>query len=177
MPRLFAGLEIPDPISDRLSDLRKGLRKARWIDPGDHHVTLRFFGDIDNELAGEIADQFAKVRHAPLTLAIDGLDVFGGNKPRALFARIVSNAPLDALQKTIEQKARRAGCDPETRQFRPHITIARIRGVGKEKVAAWLQDFGDFSSKPFVVDRFSLFSAKPSRGGGPYLVEQTFPLE
>jgi RNA 2',3'-cyclic 3'-phosphodiesterase len=177
MPRLFAGLEIPDPVSDHLSGLRSGLRKARWIEPPDYHVTLRFFGDIDKELAGEITDQFASIRHPPLTLAIDGLDVFGGNKPRTLFARVAPNAGLNALQYTIEQKARRAGCDPETRQFRPHITIARIKGVSKEKVAAWLQNFGDFSSEPFAVDRFALFSARPSRGGGPYLVEQIFPLE
>ncbi len=177
MPRLFAGLEIPDPISDHLSDLRNGLRKARWIDPGDYHVTLRFFGDIDGELAGEIADQFASIRHPPLTLGIDGLDVFGGNRPRALFARIAPNAALHALQHTIEHKIRRAGCDPEARQFRPHITIARIKGVSKEAVAGWLQNFGDFSCQPFGIDRFALFSARPSRGGGPYLVEQTFPLE
>lgn len=177
MPRLFAGLEIPDPVSDHLSDLRNGLRKARWIEPRDYHVTLRFFGDIDKELASEVADQLAGIRHPPLTLAIDGLDVFGGNKPRTLFARIAPNAGLDALQSTIERKSRKAGCDPETRQFRPHITIARIKGVSKEKVAAWLQNFGDFSSKPFIVDCFALFSARPSRGGGPYLVEQTMPLE
>ncbi len=177
MPRLFAGLEIPDPISDQLSELRSGLRRARWIEPGDYHVTLRFFGDIDNELAGEIADQLASIRHTPLTLKIDGLDVFGGNKPRALFARLVPNTELNALQYTIEQKSRKAGCDPEARQFRPHITIARIKSIRKETIAAWLQNFGDFSSSPFTVDRFALFSAKPSRGGGPYLTEQTFPFE
>ena len=176
MPRLFAGLEIPESISGNLAELRNGLRKARWIEPRDYHVTLRFFGDIDNKLAGEIVTQFTNIIHPPLTLAIDKLDVFGGNKPRSLFAHIALNEELEALQKTIERKVCLAGCNPETRKFKPHITIARIKGVSRESVAAWLQDFGNFSSDPFTVDHISIFSARPSRGGGPYVVEQTFPL-
>ena len=47
MPRLFTGLEIPAEIGQTLSNLRGGLPGARWIDPENYHVTLRFIGDID----------------------------------------------------------------------------------------------------------------------------------
>ena len=47
MPRLFTGLEIPAEIGHTLSSLRGGLPGARWIDPENYHVTLRFIGDID----------------------------------------------------------------------------------------------------------------------------------
>src|SRR6266481_1117459 len=55
MPRLFTGLEIPAEIGQTLSNLRGGLPGARWIDPEDYHVTLRFIGDIDGIAANEIA--------------------------------------------------------------------------------------------------------------------------
>ena len=55
MPRLFTGLEIPPEIGQSLSMLRGGLPGARWIDPENYHVTLRFIGDIDDALAREIA--------------------------------------------------------------------------------------------------------------------------
>ena len=50
MPRLFTGLEIPAEIGQTLSSLRGGLPGARWIDPENYHVTLRFIGDIDGHL-------------------------------------------------------------------------------------------------------------------------------
>ena len=55
MPRLFTGLEIPAEIGQTLSNLRGGLPGARWIDPENYHVTLRFIGDIDGIYANEIA--------------------------------------------------------------------------------------------------------------------------
>ena len=55
MPRLFTGLEIPAEIGQTLSNLRGGLPGARWIDPENYHVTLRFIGDIDGVAANEIA--------------------------------------------------------------------------------------------------------------------------
>ena len=44
MPRLFTGLEIPAEIAERLSFFRGGLPGARWIEPSDYHITLRFLG-------------------------------------------------------------------------------------------------------------------------------------
>ena len=47
MPRLFTGFELPAHIGQSLSTLRGGLPGARWIDPENYHVTLRFIGDVD----------------------------------------------------------------------------------------------------------------------------------
>ena len=51
MPRLFTGLEIPPEIAERLSFFRGGLPGARWIEPSDYHITLRFLGEIDDVVA------------------------------------------------------------------------------------------------------------------------------
>ena len=51
MPRLFTALEIPAETRLSLSMLRGGLPGARWIDPENYHLTLRFIGDIDDALA------------------------------------------------------------------------------------------------------------------------------
>ena len=55
MPRLFTGLEIPREVGTTLSLFRGGLPGARWIDPENYHITLRFIGDIDDRLANDIA--------------------------------------------------------------------------------------------------------------------------
>ena len=53
MPRLFTALEVPPAIGERLSILRGGLPGARWIDPENYHITLRFLGDVDDRTASE----------------------------------------------------------------------------------------------------------------------------
>ena len=61
MPRLFTALEIPAPLVFSLSLLRGGLPGARWVDPENYHITLRFIGDIDQRTADEIGQALERV--------------------------------------------------------------------------------------------------------------------
>ena len=78
MPRLFTGLEIPAEIGQTLSNLRGGLPGARWIDPEDYHVTLRFIGDIDDVAANEIASLLFRVNRKPFEVALQACRVLAG---------------------------------------------------------------------------------------------------
>src|SRR5258708_36978015 len=97
MPRLFTGLEIPAEIRQTLSSLRGGLPGARWIDPENYHVTLRFIGDIDGVAANEIASLLFRVNRKPFDLALQGLSSFGGRNPRAAVAPLLPSRPFHAL--------------------------------------------------------------------------------
>ena len=117
MPRLFTGLEIPDDLTAELSLLRGGISGARWIDAENYHVTLRFIGDVDLSTARAVAEGLDEVRRQPFKVTIAGLDAFGGNKPRAIVARINPTAALVELQAEQERLVRRIGMPPETRKF------------------------------------------------------------
>ena len=58
----------------------------------------------------------------------------------------------------------------------PHVTIARCKTASNEEVARWLMERGDFQAPAFKAGRFVLYSSRASIGGGPYLVEEAFPL-
>lgn len=176
MPRLFTGLQIPAAIADRLSMLRAGLPGARWIDPDNYHITLRFIGDVDDVTAHEFASLLADVRIEPFRLRLDGLGSFGGRKPRAIWAGVERSEPLQALQRAHERAARGAGLPPEPRNFTPHVTLARLRNVRAEAAARYLEANGFFSAGPFEVSQFVLLSSRASTGGGPYVVEEAYPL-
>lgn len=176
MPRLFTGLEIPAAVGMQLGLLRGGLRNARWIDPENYHITLRFIGDIDERTADEIANALDRVRRASVPVHIDGLGSFGGARPHSLWARIAPNAALTELQAEHERILQRLGLPAEGRKYTPHITLARLRGTTPREVADWLALRGGFSLPPFIAARFVLFSSRASVGGGPYLVEEAFPL-
>src|SRR4030095_3264800 len=76
MPRLFTAVEIPADIVQSLATLRGGLPGARWIDPENYHVTLRFIGDVDDVVAHEVASMLGRVRREAFELRVDDLTSF-----------------------------------------------------------------------------------------------------
>jgi 2'-5' RNA ligase len=176
MPRLFTGLEIPKEVAQSLSLLRGGLPGARWIDPENYHITLRFIGDIDDRLAHEIASLLDGVRRRSFEVRFGNLMSFGGRKPRAVVVAIEPIQALVELQSELERLMQRLGLEPEGRKFIPHVTLARLRESSSRDVAAYLSTRGPVFGASFRVSRFVLFSSRSSVGGGPYVIEADYPL-
>lgn len=176
MPRLFAGLELPEDIRDQLCDLERPLPGARWVAADDLHITLRFAGDIEGLVAREFEQGLEEIQADAFELRLEGLGTFGGNDPRTLWAGVAPNPALDALARACDRAARNAGLPPEPNPFKAHVTLARLRHTPVELLARMLGKIGAFRSEPFMVGAFVLFSSKPKVGGGPYVVEATYPL-
>ena len=176
MPRLFTGLEIPKEVAQSLSLLRGGLPGARWIDPENYHITLRFIGDIDDRLAHEIASLLDGVRRRSFEVRFGNLMSFGGRKPRAVVVAAEPIQPLVELQSELERLMQRLGLEPEGRKFIPHVTLARLRESSSRDVAEYLSTRGPVFGASFRVSRFVLFSSRSSVGGGPYVIEADYPL-
>jgi 2'-5' RNA ligase len=177
MPRLFTGLEIPSEIAAELASLRGGLSGARWIDVENYHMTLRFIGDIDSATARDVFTTLEEIRRPAFTVTLETLDSFGGARPRAIVAKAKATQPLVELQAEQERLMRRIGIAPEPRKFTPHVTLARLRDASASAVAAYLSARGLFFSRQFEADHFVLFSSRASTGGGPYVVEASYPLD
>ena len=176
MPRLFTGLEIPSAIAESLSALRGGLPGARWIDPENYHVTLRFIGNIDDVTAHEVASLLGRVRRRPFELRVEDLKSFGGRKPRAVVATLGPAQEVAELQAEHERLMQRVGLEPDGRKYLPHVTLARLRDSSSRQVADYLALRAPLRSPPFRISRFVLFSSRSSAGGGPYVVEAAYPL-
>ena len=128
--------------------MRGGLPGARWIDPENYHLTLRFIGDIDDALAHDIAGLLSRVQRRPFELRLDGLASFGGRKPRALVASATAVPPLLELQAEQERLLQRLGLDPEGRKYIPHVTLARLRETSSWQVADYF-----VGTRPFPFGR------------------------
>lgn len=175
MPRLFTGLEIPDGLAQELALMRGGISGARWIDTENYHITLRFIGDVDLATARAAAEMLEDIRRSPFTVTLEGLDFFGGDKPRAIVAKVQPSPPLIELQAEQERIMRRIGIPPEPRKFTPHVTLARLRGSRGVAVADYLSHRG-FLTRRFTAERFVLLSSRDSVGGGPYITEEVYPF-
>ncbi|MCL7997212.1 RNA 2',3'-cyclic phosphodiesterase [Brucella sp. 21LCYQ03] len=176
MPRLFTALEIPRDAALSLSLLRGGLPGARWIDVENYHITLRFIGDVEGHVADEVANALDRVRRPEFMLNLSGVDAFGSKKPHSIYAGVSPSPELNALQGEIERICQRLHIPADPRKFTPHVTLARLRNPRIEDVVQYLSSRGNFSTLPFKVGRFVLMSSRDSVGGGPYIVEEAWPL-
>lgn len=168
---------MPGEISDRLEMLKGGLDAVRWVERENYHITLRFIGDVDGTTAERFCEALARIRAKQFSLTLDGVGSFGRGHPRAVWAGVSQSEPLAALAHAHEQAALAAGLEPEGRNFHPHVTLARMNSGRASEVAKYLEYNGAFLSPGFTVTKFVVFSARESRGGGPYVVEQEFPLD
>ncbi len=174
MMRLFTGVELPQDVALDLKIMQGGVSGARWIDAQSIHITLRFMGDIDGSVGREVAYALDRLDMKPFALTLRGIGVFGGNKPHAIIANVEENLELRRLQLAQERLCQSLGLDPEPRKFIPHVTLARLRDVDSNDLRNFVESHALYRSRSFTVQSFNLYSSRPSRGGGPYAVEQSY---
>jgi 2'-5' RNA ligase len=168
MLRLFVGIEFPPELKLRLSLLETALPGARWIDPGNLHLTLRFIGEISEDLAADVDEAMGRLKARRFTLQLAGTGIFGGNRPHTLWVGVERDPDLVRLHDKIEHALIRAGIAPEPRRFAPHVTLARLRDPELDKLGYFLAAHALFRSDPLPVDRFSLIASFPTKAGSVY---------
>ncbi|NQV81336.1 MAG: RNA 2',3'-cyclic phosphodiesterase [Alphaproteobacteria bacterium] len=177
MYRLFAGIDVPDSITQQLLGLCGGVPGARWRRPDQFHLTLRFIGNVDGGTFDDARYALARVGGAALDLQLNGVGNFGeGRRARAIWAGLVENQALAALQARIESALVRAGLDPEPRKFKPHVTVAWLKNPDMDRVRGFLAHNAMFRTEPFRADAFHLYSSQLSHNGSIYRIEESYDL-
>jgi RNA 2',3'-cyclic 3'-phosphodiesterase len=176
MLRLFVGIEFPPELKLHLSMLETVIPGARWVDPGNFHLTLRFIGEVDEGVAADIDEALVRLRARRFTLQLAGTGVFGGGKPRALWVGVERHPELVALRDKIEKALIRIGLEPEQRKFAPHVTLARLREPVLDKLGEFLAANAQFRAAPLSVEHFSLIASFPTKAGSIYEDEADYPL-
>jgi RNA 2',3'-cyclic 3'-phosphodiesterase len=177
MLRLFVGIGFPPELKLRLSLLRSGVPGAKWVDPGNFHLTLRFIGETGEDIAADIDDALSRLRVRRFTLHIAGTGVFGGgDRPRSLWAGVERTSELVALRDKVEQALFRAGLPPEPRKFAPHVTLARLRNPPLDKLRDYLAAHARFRAEPLPVEGFSLIASFQTKAGSVYEEQADYPL-
>lgn len=176
MPRLFAAVAMPEEIASSLDRLCTGLPDARWTDPDDFHLTLRFIGEVDHETFYEIGEELARVRLPPFDIELKGIGQFPPGGPlRQLWLGVTHNPDLDRLRRRIDTCLHAAGVPREGRRFIPHVTLARFRWPPPEaRLGSYLQRHALFRLPPFPVSSFALFSTILRKDGAEHVVEAEY---
>ena len=176
MLRLFVGIEFPPELKLRMSLLQCGVAGAKWVDPGNFHLTLRFIGEVDEGTAADIDEVLLRLKARSFSLQLAGTGTFGGDKPRQLWVGVEREPALGTLQAKIEQALIRIGLPPEPRKFSPHVTLARLRDAPLDKLHEFLVAHAQFLADPLRVEGFSLIASFQTKSGSVYEDQADYPL-
>lgn len=185
MIRAFLALEFPASVGEKIAGYIESLKKVapetRWVNSRQVHLTLKFFGSLEQETLDRIANALAPLcsSTAPFRLTLTGV----GGFPKLLRPRVIwvglggQKEHLKGLQQAVEETLSPLGIAREDRPFHPHLTLGRNKiPEANESLYHHLRNWAEPESEPFRVDEVILFQSDLKRGGSVYTKLKVFPL-
>lgn len=145
--RAFVAVELPPEARVALGVVSEALARrvppgsVRWVRPELIHLTLRFLGETAVAQLPAITSALDEVgrQSDPLTLRLGPVGCFPTCKrPRVIWVGLEGEVrPLAALQRRVEAALVPLGWAAEKRPFQPHLTLGRVKDVGKLSRVSW----------------------------------------
>lgn len=189
MKRIFCAIKIPfeKQTIEFIDELKSYLltEKIKWEDYNKIHLTLKFFGKTDEPTINKIIESFTLIakNHSPFTLKISGIGVFSDfRNPRVIWLGTSSNENLKNLVSDIESSVkdlRFSDIEKEKRDFKAHITIARIKAkLNKiDVLKQFVVQNKEKELQEIVIEEFHLYESILKPEGALHNVIKTFRLE
>lgn len=179
MRRLFTGLAVDAAQAPRLVEQVDALREAhpdlRWSGRAGWHVTLQFYGMVDEARERQLREHLRTVEAGAVAIVLRGMGTF--ERAGVLWVGVALGADLEELKRRVVAVGEECGFAREERAFRPHVTLARRKGRGgrwdlrKGEAGNAGTEFGVYRTNEFllyesvagpegsryeVIDRYSL---------------------
>lgn len=176
--RLFIALPISGEIKKRCEELqqvgKEKIPSVRWVDPKQIHLTLVFLGWTDPTLRDRIGEAIQETTRSqpPFTLRVIGMGVFPKvQAPKIIWVGVSEEAALMRLQKELAGRIDRLGLPVETRPYRPHLTLGRVREGGvpdQDWFSRWIAGEKGHEIGTCEMTEVALMESRSSPGGSVY---------
>ena len=174
--RLFIATPISRQVETELANIIYQLKSVagnvRWVKPENIHLTIKFLGETDDSLVEHLSQLIDETSQETNILDFK-LSKIGGFpnliRPRALWAGLDGDhAELERLAGSLDQRVHKLGYDKETRKFRPHLTLGRVKKPqALPQLAHFLENY-KIEAMPFLIDRLTLFKSTLTPRGPIY---------
>ena len=173
--RLFVAIDLPISTRQLLAGLDPRIRGVRWTESDQMHLTLGFFGDVQEDVELKLREKLSAIQFGAFFLPVNGVGSFSSKgAPKIIWIGVGKAHPhLFQIHKRVQEAALAVGIEPELRPWHPHITIARCRDVSTQTLRKFLQANAEFDAGIIRVEEFYLYSSKLTPAGPVHTRELT----
>lgn len=178
--RLFLAIDLPEKAKDYLYNFAKNLKrdyvKVSWVPKKNLHLTLKFFGDVEEKKLDELKAELKNIKQKPFKVKLKGIGFFPDEKePRVIWVGISPEKDVIALQQKIDEALLLTF--PSDQKFQSHLTIGRIRAVKNPKEFAKAAKELKIEEIEFEINSFKLMQSTLAATGPSYRVIEEFKWE
>jgi len=131
MVRVFVAIDLPASLQEFFSVVQEPLRQCSGrlaiVDPLLLHITLKFLGELPADQVDRVSEELRSLKYPPFSVSITGISANNPKHPRVIWAVVEDGGKTAALAEAVDSAIAPLGFSRETRPFRPHITIARVK--------------------------------------------------
>jgi RNA 2',3'-cyclic 3'-phosphodiesterase len=182
--RCFIAVDLTVQVKGALRELIEVLKRhggdIKWVRSENLHLTLKFLGGTPPELLPKISESIAVLTssYRPFSIKVAGVGVFPGRKnPRVVWVGIHDSETLGTVKESIENAMISYGYEKEDREFRPHLTIGRVRS--QRGMISTMNALNAYEGKDFgtvLIDRIKLMKSELKPSGPEYTCLYDLPL-
>lgn len=181
MIRLFAALNIPEEIKDKLIEVRNSVipnSNFKWESREKLHLTLKFIGDFPAENVDQIKSELMFLEnYSSLKSEFFNFGYFSrNNKPVILWAGMKILEPINQIVSELNLRLEKFSIQKEDRAFKPHLTLLRIKNDFDESL---IHKFKNFTFEPinFYTNSISLYKSELQKSGSKYFEIKNYKLK
>lgn len=181
--RTFIAVELIEEIRAVLEDVQRRLKTfhadVKWVEPPNIHLTLKFLGDVKSKDIPPLTETLraALKEIAPIPTELTELGAFPDLRhPRVLCAGLKDeDRRIAQLAAAIETALDKIGYEKEPRDFKPHVTIGRVRSLKNiTPLVKGLQEYRFPRTFPQVIAGITLFKSTLTSFGPLYEILEKF---
>ena len=178
--RIFIALDIPQEIRARITEYREHAHAlapdARWARVEGLHVTLKFVGEVSDEVVQQMKGALAQVKAAPFEVKFEGAGFFPNEKGARIFwVGVNGGDALPRLATSVDAALEKLGIKREDKDYHPHLTLARASSHPLRELRPLLAQPPQFGT--MTAREFFMYQSQPQRGGSKYTKLDRFGLD
>jgi len=188
--RLFIAINLPENIKNKLIKYQKQWADlpVRWTIKSNLHITLVFIGYVNDDEMYEIINIVKKVseQHEPFNINLEKIilgpasaKASAGRLPRMFWVEGENSSEIAKLKDNLENSllsSQNSGYKKkETRSYKPHITLGRIK-TGQWRKLDVQPKIDEKFEHSFLIETIEVMQSNLKRSGAEYSVLESISL-
>ncbi len=182
MIRLFIALKIPEEIKDKIFgycfDAIENAVGYKWEAKDKVHLTLKFIGDVKDELLPRIIDEIEFIKnYSAFDCIVSRFGFFfRDNEPKILWCNLEADDSIISLVDEINNRLQKFDIEIERRKFKGHLTLLRIKEKVTEDFIKRIKEY-KFDPIKFTTNQIALIQSELKPTGSEYKVLKIYELK